>query len=270
MNKKSTQAGLRSTVMKRTALAIAVSCALPLVGVSGNAVAQEGEVFEEIVVTGIRASLERSLDVKRSSNQIVDAISAEDVGKFPDANVAESLQRITGVAIDRTGGEGQFITVRGLGPEFNTVLLNGRTLATDNDGREFSFDVLSSDIIQRAEVFKSAVPNLQAGGIGATVNIVTSRPLSGSAKTGVNFSASGIYEDLSGDVSPEFSAVGTWANDDSTLGFSGGVSYSERNTQVDRVFTNGFSERSRKFKRFNFREHRGITSWFSSSAASSN
>jgi len=143
---------------------------------SAPAYAQSGG--DEIIVTGIRSSLKQSLDVKRASNQVVDAITAEDVGKFPDNNIAESLQRITGVAIDRSGGEGQFITVRGLGPEFNTVTLNGRTMATDNDGREFSFDVLSSDIIQRAEVFKTSTPNLQSGGIGANVNIVTTRPLS--------------------------------------------------------------------------------------------
>ena len=75
--------------------------------------------------------------------------------------------------VDRSGGEGQFITVRGLGPEFNTVLVNGRVMATDNAGREFSFDVLSSNMIQRTDVFKSNVPELQEGGIGATVNIIT-------------------------------------------------------------------------------------------------
>lgn len=115
-----------------------------------SSLAQQAGTIEEVVVTGIRSSLRQSLDVKREATQVVDAVSAEDVGKFPDANVAEALQRITGVSIDRAGGEGQFITVRGLGPEFNTVLMNGRTVATDNAGREFSFDVLASDIIQRA------------------------------------------------------------------------------------------------------------------------
>lgn len=244
MQAKSAQSKHSSRRWKQTALAIAISGAMPMLAPS-YAVAQDGALaLEEVVVTGIRGSLKRSLDVKRDSNQIVDAISAEDVGKFPDANVAESLQRITGVAIDRTGGEGQFITVRGLGPEFNTVLLNGRTLATDNDGREFSFDVLSSDIIQRAEVFKSAVPNLQAGGIGATVNIVTARPLAAGAQSGVNFSVAGIYDDLRGDTSPDLSATGTWVNDEGTFGIVGGISYSDRASQIDRVFTNGFSERS--------------------------
>ena len=198
---------------------------------------------DEIIVTGIRSSLKQSLDVKRASNQVVDAITAEDVGKFPDNNIAESLQRITGVAIDRSGGEGQFITVRGLGPEFNTVTLNGRTMATDNDGREFSFDVLSSDIIQRAEVFKTSTPNLQSGGIGANVNIVTTRPLS---RPGRHLSASvaGTYDTLREEISPDGSLIGSWTNEDNTLGFAGGISYSDRKTQRDRVLTNGFSERS--------------------------
>jgi len=244
MQAKSTQSKHTLRRWRKTALAVAISGAIPMLAPSYAVAQDEALALEEVVVTGIRGSLKRSLDVKRDSNQIVDAISAEDVGKFPDANVAESLQRITGVAIDRTGGEGQFITVRGLGPEFNTVLLNGRTLATDNDGREFSFDVLSSDIIQRAEVFKSAVPNLQSGGIGATVNIVTARPLSVGTQSGVNFSVSGIYDDLSGETSPDLSATGTWVNDEGTFGVVGGISYSDRASQIDRVFTNGFSERS--------------------------
>jgi TonB-dependent receptor len=237
--------------MKKSYLWAAVKTALiaPLAaGVTmGSAVAQEANSeddassVEVIQVRGIRGSLEQSLSIKRASSQVVDAISSEDVGKFPDANVAESLQRITGVAIDRNGGEGQFITVRGLGPEFNTVLLNGRTLATDNDGREFSFDVLSSDIIQRAEVFKSAIPELQSGGIGATVNIVTARPLE-NGQNSVNFSASGIYEDQRGDLTPEFSVIGNWVNEDQTYGFSGGISYSDRATQLDTVNTNGFAD----------------------------
>ncbi|MFN3435730.1 MAG: TonB-dependent receptor plug domain-containing protein, partial [Sphingomonas sp.] len=83
---------------------------------------------EEIVVTGIRASLEASAQIKRDAQGVVDAISAEDIGKFPDTNLAESLQRITGVSIDRSNGEGQFVTVRGFGPEYNLVTLNGRQM----------------------------------------------------------------------------------------------------------------------------------------------
>lgn len=205
---------------------------------AASAFAQE----DVIVVTGIKGGLKQSLDVKRAADQIVDAVSAEDVGKFPDANVAEALQRITGVSIDRSGGEGQFITVRGLGPEFNAVLLNGRTIATDNAGREFSFDVLSSDIIQRAEVFKTSTPNLQSGGIGSVVNVVTARPLD---RPGAHFtvSAAGQYDTLREEISPEFTGVGSWTNEDNTFGFLLGASYSDRKSQEDSSFTNGFALR---------------------------
>lgn len=200
---------------------------------NGDEIATE---LEEVVVTGIRASLTRSLDVKRNSDKVVDSISAEDVGQFPDNNIADSLQRITGVAIDRSGGEGQFITVRGLGPEFNTVLVNGRTMATENAGREFSFDVLASDIISRAEVYKTATPDIQEGGIGAVVNVVTGRPLN---TDGTNFSYSlgAINDTLASETSPEASLLYSTVNSDKTFGFLGSISYSEREGQRD--FANG-------------------------------
>ena len=225
----------QSTLLAGSAAMLALSLGAP---------AQAQDAFEdEVIATGIRSSLRQSLDVKRSADSVVDAITAEDVGKFPDTNIAESLQRITGVAIDRSGGEGQFITVRGLGPEFNVVTLNNRTLATDNDGREFSFDVLSSDIIQRAEVFKTSDPTRQSGGIGSLVNIVTARPLERSGN-GITASLSGTYDTLRDEIGPEGSVVGTWSNADGTMGFAGGVSYSDRKVQRDRVITNGFSLRS--------------------------
>jgi len=202
------------------------------------------QIKRSMARNGLKLTTLRSLDVKRDATKVVDAISAEDVGKFPDANIAESLQRITGVAIDRSGGEGQFITVRGLGPEFNNVLLNGRQLATDNDGREFSFDTFSSSIISRAEVFKTATPDVQSGGIGATVNIVTTRPLDGAASNTLNFSAGAIFDDLRSDTSPDLSVNGNWVNDAGTFGAALGVSYTDRATQRDRVFTNGFNLRS--------------------------
>lgn len=217
-------------------------CCLLAVSWPGAPAMAEDTVIEEIVVTGIRGSLRQSLDVKRDASEIVDAVSAEDVGKFPDTNVAEALQRITGVAIDRSGGEGQFITVRGLGPEFNAVTVNGRQMATDNPGREFSFDVLASDIIQRAEVYKTASAKLPSGGIGANVNIVTAKPLDRSGPS-VAFSAAGLFDELAEETSPELTAVANWNNEDRTFGALFGASYSDRENQEDSVFTNGFSLR---------------------------
>ena len=202
--------------------------------------AQADPQAEDIVVTGIRASLRSSVATKRNADNIVDSISAEDTGKFPDNNVAESLQRITGVAIDRSGGEGQFITVRGLGPEFNTVLVNGRIMATDNDGREFSFDVLSSNMIQRTDVYKSSMPQLQEGGIGATVNIVTARPLEGKTGFHIAGAAGGIYDGLADKLSPDVSGVVSWTNTNKTFGAVFAASYTDRKSQRDFVDLNGW------------------------------
>ncbi|MEL7198370.1 MAG: TonB-dependent receptor plug domain-containing protein [Pseudomonadota bacterium] len=228
---------------------LAQSAALAAIAISSPAIAQDQSdsattmVEDEgnaIIVTGFRKSLDDSINLKRNSAAVVDAISAEDAGKFPDQNVAEALQRITGVAIDRAGGEGQSITVRGLGPEFNQVLLNGRTLATDNPGREFSFDVLAADIIQTAEVYKTGVAGLQSGGIGSVVNIQTAKPLD---RDGLNISLStaAIYENLSEDFGADVSGVVSWSNDQFGVLFGG--SYQRRNSQFDRNITNGYALR---------------------------
>ncbi|MBB3694707.1 TonB-dependent receptor [Sphingomonas sp. BK580] len=211
------------------------------VGQDSQAVTTDaGAAGDEIVVTGIRASLSSSAQTKRDANQIVDSISAVDVGKFPDANIAESLQRITGVAIDRSGGEGQFITVRGLGPEFNTVLVNGRVMATDNAGREFSFDVLSSNMIQRTDVFKSPVPELQEGGIGATVNIVTARPLEGRSGFHAAAQIGGIYDRSRERITPDLAATVSYANPDKTFGVLLAGSYTKRKSQTDTIAIDGW------------------------------
>ncbi len=186
---------------------------------------------DAIVVTGIRASLSNSAAIKRDSNAIVDAISTEDLGKFPDSNVAESLQRIPGVAIDRSSGEGRFVTVRGFGPAFNTVLVNGRTFASDNQGREFSFDLLAAELISGAEVFKSSQARLQDGGIGATLNVKTPRPLDlGGFKAVV--SAKGVYERNSDKITPQLFGLISQSFADNTIGLLASVSYQKRDSEV--------------------------------------
>jgi iron complex outermembrane receptor protein len=228
----------KSTVLKRTALAIAVSGAIPMMAPS-MAFAQDGAALEEVVVTGIRSSIKRAQDIKRDASGVVDSISAEDLGKFPDLNVAESLQRIPGVAIDRSGGEGQAVTVRGLGPQFNNVLLNGRQIATETGGREFSFDVLASEQITGANVYKTGKSSLQSGGIGATINITTARPLS-TPGLQVAGSVKAIYETLSEETSPAVSLLVSNTFADDTFGV--GLSYSrqERDVQINRIQTAGW------------------------------
>ena len=130
----------------------------------------------------MRMSLRQSMDIKRESIGVVDAISAEDIGRFPSTNIAESLQRIPGVAIDRQNGEGAQVTVRGFGPAFNLVTLNGRTVPTaevnvwgnrDNyaggQGRSFDFSNLAAEGVSSLEVFKTGQAILPSGGIGATL-----------------------------------------------------------------------------------------------------
>lgn len=210
------------------------------------------EMGDEVVVTGIRASLERSIAIKRDASGIVDAISAEDIGKFPDTNLAESLQRIPGVSINRTNGEGSLVTVRGFGPTYNMVTLNGRQLATSNvsvvggdqnaDGaqgtsRSFDFSNLATEGVRTLEVYKTGRAAVPSGGIGATINVVTRRPLD-SRDSGLNGSigAKAVYDtsvngciDCGSKVTPEFSGVLSWSDPEQRLGVSLFGSYQKRN-----------------------------------------
>ena len=224
-------------VLARTAIAVAVSGAIPMM-VPSFAVAQEA-ALEEIVVTGIRGSLKRAQDIKRNASGVVDSIASEDLGKFPDLNVAESLQRVPGVSIDRSGGEGQSVTVRGLGPKFNTVLLNGRQVATDTGDRSFSFDTLAAEQITGADVLKSAVASYQEGGIGATINVKTARPFDNPGLQ-IAGSVKAIYETLSEDSTPAASLLVSNTFADDTFGVSLAVSHSERDVQINRIQTAGW------------------------------
>nr|WP_159118575.1 TonB-dependent receptor [Alteromonas sp. KUL150] len=134
--------------------------------------------IEYIEVRGLRARIAQSVAIKRNASVIMDTIQSVDMGKFPDQNLAEALQRVSGVSIDRAEGEGQLVTVRGFGPEFNRVLLNGRPMATDKLGREFSFDTLASEIVSSVVVHKQSQASMQSGGIGATIDVQTAKPLS--------------------------------------------------------------------------------------------
>lgn len=199
----------------------------------------EGNQPGDIVVTGVRASLERAISIKRNSVAIVDAIAAEDVGKFPDTNIAESLQRIPGIAIDRNGGEGQFVTVRGFGPSFNTVLVNGRRVASENDTRAFSFDLFPADLIAGAEVYKTGTASLQAGGIGATINLKTARPLDKNGFRGL-LNAEGLYDKNSGKVTPQFFGLISDTFADNRIGFLLSGTYQRRKSREEFLDQNGW------------------------------
>ena len=196
---------------------------------------------DEIVVTGIRRSLEDAAGVKRNEAGVVDAITAEDIGKFPDANLAESLQRITGVSIDRQDNEGNQVSVRGLGPSFNLVTLNGRqlpvasspdveTLNSATQSRAFNFAEIASTSVSAVNVFKTARADLPSGGVGATVDIRTARPFDYD-KTTFQYSAAGIYDfsaEVGSSVTPEIGGLFAYQFSDK-FAISATGSYSRRN-----------------------------------------
>jgi TonB-dependent receptor len=221
----------------------------------------------DIVVTGVRASLERSIEIKRESFGVVDAISAEDIGKFANTNLAESLQRITGVSIDRVNGEGSTVTVRGFGAQYNLVTLNGRQLATSNivsvggdqggdgaagSGRSFDFANLASEGVKTLEVYKTGRAAVPSGGIGATINIVGLRPLD-RRESGLTASvgAKAVYDnsvdqciDCGSKVTPEVSGVASWSDQDQRFGVSLFGSYQKRNFSVPSVAQDGWNIRT--------------------------
>ncbi len=194
--------------------------------------------LEDIQVTGYRGSLLRAMDRKRDPVGVVDAITAEDIGKFPDQNLAESLQRITGVSIDRNNNEGSRVTVRGFGPEFNLVTLNGRSMPTAG-GRSFDFADLATEGINAVEVYKTAQAGLPTGGIGATVNIMTARPLQVGSQAVV--SAKAVHETSSSDsdvgdldeITPEIAGLYSNTFMDGRLGILIAGSYQERDNREE-------------------------------------
>ncbi|KAF1055365.1 MAG: Colicin I receptor [Stenotrophomonas maltophilia] len=195
--------------------------------------------LDAVQVTNIRESIRKSQALKQDAVGTVEAISAEDVGKFPDQNVADALQRIPGVSVDRSGGESRFVTVRGFGPEFNVVTMNGRTLATENAGREFSFDILPSEIISSAEVFKTSRADLDEGAIGANIDILTRRPLDNPGFHAAG-SVSGLYDSTSEKTAPKVSAFFSNTNADNTFGYSLGAVRFRRDHITETADTRGW------------------------------
>ena len=213
------------------------------------AFAQDSDVVEdEIIVTGIRGALQRAQDIKRNGNGVVDAISAEDIGKFPNTNLAESLQRISGVAINRVNGEGSQVTVRGFGAEFNLVTLNGRSLpgadapivGGDRTGgliagntRAFDFSNIAAEAVSGIAVYKTGQAVIPSGGIGATVDVQTARPLDGRSGLTANFGAKGVY-DVSAvngsSVTPEINGIISWT--DKIFGASFFGSFQQRDSSA--------------------------------------
>ena len=195
---------------------------------------QTGQSIEEVIVYGIRGSLARSLDQKRNADGVIDGITAEDIADFPDLNISEALQRITGVTINRVLGEGQRVSVRGLAPEFTRVTINGQTVTSGEPGREVDFDVFASELFTNVQLTKSPNASLTEGGLAATVDLRTARPF--------DFAAGAPVLSLSGQLSknemrdendPRFSFLASNTFSDGTVGLLASVSYSESSLRQD-------------------------------------
>ncbi|HWW57503.1 MAG TPA: TonB-dependent receptor [Sphingopyxis sp.] len=214
---------------------------------AGNAPAEE----DAIVVTGIRASLEQAADIKREAAQVMDVITAEDVGKLPDANVAEALQRVTGVQITRVFGEGQSVSVRGL--QQVRVEVDGRTLLgwsarlspPENDqlGRSSGLDSVPSSLFGRLEVRKSPLASQAEGGLGGTVNLVTPKPLSFKEST-ISVRAQGVYSENSDKFEPAITGFATTKFADGRIGVMLAGEYQKRTSVTQTFERNNFLNRN--------------------------
>ncbi|MBV7314526.1 TonB-dependent receptor [Shewanella sp. NIFS-20-20] len=223
------------------ALVLGLGC-FPLAGAEEGVEQNQDNNIEVIEVRGIKGSLSRSMDLKRGSAGVVDAISAEEMGKFPDTNLAESLQRITGVTVSRSNGEGSEITVRGFGPQYNLIMLNGRQMPGTGYTRSYNLENLSSEAVQTLEVIKTGRADMPTGGLGATINIETRQPLDAPGQT-VNISAKGMYDESNvkgDDITPEVSGLYSNTFLDDRFGFMVTASHQERDFRQEAANVQGW------------------------------
>lgn len=224
---------------------------------SGAALAQDTQESESappdstvgktIVVTGIRSSLADAIETKRTANAIVDAIAAEDIGKFPDRNVAESLQRVPGVVTNREYGEGERVSLRGLAPNQTRTLVNGHAVATadwfildqQQATRNFNYLVLPSDVVGEIQVFKSPTADIEEGGIGGTINVLTRKPLDIDPFVAA-LSVEGAYTEKADSLDPQISGVLSWSNEAGTFGILAAGVFQQRDVRRDGIEVLGY------------------------------
>ena len=230
-------------VVRTTPIATAVAMALLSMGAHAQTApvaepaAQNAEASQAatVVVTGYRYAIEKSLDQKRSANSIVEVITAEDVGKFPDKNVADALQRVPGVIVTRSGGEGKNVSVRGLSSELTLTQLNGNYVATaESNGdptRSFNYMLMPSNMLSSAELYKTPEARLDEGGIGGTVILKTRRPLDVPSGSGF-LNAEGTWADTTKKTDGQFSGQYAWHDESKRFGVLVGLTQQKRTTRT--------------------------------------
>lgn len=230
---------LRNTHSARRGVS-ALAIAIGVLALPGTAFAQAAPAEEdsgEIVVTGFRASLESAVNKKKTSDQIVESISAEDIGKLPDASIAESIARLPGLTSQRLSGRSNSITIRGFAPDFSTTLLNGREQTSTGDNRAVEYDQYPSEMISQVNVYKTPMASLVGQGLSGTVDLRTIRPLA-AGKTIVSVGARGTYADNgklnAGSKDKGFRVNGLVVSQfkDDTIGLVLGASYVDESYQT--------------------------------------
>ncbi|WP_433925751.1 TonB-dependent receptor [Stenotrophomonas nematodicola] len=210
---------------------------------AGTTPSPDATTLDSVTVTGYRYAIEKSLQQKRDANAVVEVITAEDVGKFPDKNVADALQRVPGVVITRDGGEGKTVSVRGLAPDLTLTQLNGNYVATSETNNEatrsFNYTLLPSNMLSSAELFKSPEARIDEGGIGGTVILHTRRPLDMEANSGY-VTVEGTTSDTSHDIDPQLSALYSWHSKDERFGVLVGVTQQKRTSRTMEASTEDF------------------------------
>ena len=234
--------------MKQKPIAAAVTIALAGALPAFAQQAPSPESKETVTVTGIRASIEKSLETKKNADTVTEVISAEDIGKLPDKNIADAVQRLPGVTISSaSGGEGGFdendrVSLRGTNPSLTQTLINGHSVATGDwfvldqvqlVGRSVSFSMLPSELVSQVIVRKSATADLVEGGVAGAVDIITRRPLQFAKPVTVEASVGAVYADLPGKTDPQYSALANWKNDAGTLGVMVQGFYEKRHLRRD-------------------------------------
>ena len=224
-------------------LSLAALATMPAALAQETVTKKSSEGIEEVEVTGIRGSIKKSLDIKRNADVMVDAISAEDVGKFPDQTVADALQRVPGVSVEKLEGEADRVSIRGTAPHLNMTLFNGQHVATaeasasvlNPPSRSFNYSLLPSELIDTLEVHKSAQAKIEEGSVGGTVIVKTRSPLDTQGNYAA-FSIKDMYQESSGEHSPAISGFYNWVNEADNFGFN--IAYVRKDNRIQRD-TNG-------------------------------
>jgi len=229
-----------SATLLATILLAGVATAQPATPAPAANPEDETIKMDTFVVQGYRASLAASLEDKRAAAANIDVITAQDVGKFPDTNLAESLSHIPGVTIDRLFGDGERVSILGTDPNLNRTLLNGEPIATadwyilDTPSRQFNYVLLAPEVIGKAEVYRTWEPRLLEGSIGGTIIVHTLSPLKGKAYSGA-VSVTESYNERSKKYEPSYSATVSWHNADNSLGILLGAQDSKEFLRRDGV-----------------------------------